>query len=154
MTTKNAILPVKRVYSVNTYSRISTVLRGSERSEWASPWTERASEASGAKRIKAEHCIASQRSEQCERTNIASDWVACTKRVCLWLETPPNSVINNSWKKSLRELISSAEIWYQWNLNHVWLLGINFWIDSWGHDMTVMNYVATFFQWHAWGKKI
>ena len=30
---KNAFVPVKRVYSVNTYSRISTVLRGSEQNE-------------------------------------------------------------------------------------------------------------------------
>ena len=30
---KNVFVPVKRVYSVNTYSRISTVPRGSEGSE-------------------------------------------------------------------------------------------------------------------------
>ena len=30
---KNAFVPVKRVYSVNIYSRISTVSQGSERSE-------------------------------------------------------------------------------------------------------------------------
>ena len=34
----------------HAYSRIATVPRGSERSEWASPWTERASEASVALR--------------------------------------------------------------------------------------------------------
>ena len=44
-----------------------TVPRGSERSEWASPWTERS---------KAERCGASERSERCERTNVASDRVA------------------------------------------------------------------------------
>ena len=33
VTTKNAFVPVKRDNSVNTYSRISTVPRGSERSE-------------------------------------------------------------------------------------------------------------------------
>ena len=51
---KNAFVAVKRDNSVNTYSRISTVPRGSERSEWASPWMERASEASVAKRSAAE----------------------------------------------------------------------------------------------------
>ena len=51
---KNAFVRVKRNNRVNTYSRISTVPRGSERSQWASPWTERASEASGAKRSAAE----------------------------------------------------------------------------------------------------
>ena len=43
---KNAFVTVKRVYSMNTYSRISTVPRGSERSERASLCTERASKAS------------------------------------------------------------------------------------------------------------
>ena len=33
VTTENAFVLVNRVYSVNTYSKISTVLRGSERSE-------------------------------------------------------------------------------------------------------------------------
>ena len=33
VSTKNAFVPVKRDNSVNTYSRISTVPRGSERSE-------------------------------------------------------------------------------------------------------------------------
>ena len=77
---KNAFVPVKRDNSVNTYLRISTVPRGSERSEWASPWTERS---------EAERCGASERSERCERTNVASDRVARSKRDRLWLETPP-----------------------------------------------------------------
>ena len=52
---KNAFVPVKRDHSVNTYSRISTVTRGSEQSEWASSSTERASEASVAKQSASEH---------------------------------------------------------------------------------------------------
>ena len=36
---------IKRVFSVNTYSWISTVPRGSEQSEWVSLWMERASKA-------------------------------------------------------------------------------------------------------------
>ena len=40
--TKNVFVPVKRVYSVNTYSRISTVSRGSEGSEQARELSERA----------------------------------------------------------------------------------------------------------------
>ena len=43
---KNAFVPVKHNNSMNTYSSISTVPRGSEQSEWASPWMERVSEAS------------------------------------------------------------------------------------------------------------
>ena len=78
--------PAKRDYSVSTYLRISTVPRGSEQSEWASPWTERASKASVAKRSKAERCGASER---CEWMNVASDRVARSKRSCLWLETTP-----------------------------------------------------------------
>ena len=45
---KSAFPPVKRVYSVNTYSWISIVPRGSERSEWDSLWMEQVSEVSGA----------------------------------------------------------------------------------------------------------
>ena len=52
MTTKNAFLPIKHVNSMYTYSWISTIPRGSEQSEWASPWTERPSQASLAKRSK------------------------------------------------------------------------------------------------------
>jgi len=51
--TKNAFVPVARDNSVNTYSRISTVPRGSERSE----------------RSEAERCRVS---ELCEQINIAS----------------------------------------------------------------------------------
>ena len=43
LTTQNAFDPIERIYSVNTYSRVSTVSWGSEQSEWASPWTEWAS---------------------------------------------------------------------------------------------------------------
>ena len=43
---KIAFVPVKRVHSVNTYLRISTVSWGSEQSEWVSPWTEQVSKAS------------------------------------------------------------------------------------------------------------
>ena len=52
--TRISIVPLNRDHSVNTDSWISTVPRGSERSEWASPWMERASEASVAKRSAAE----------------------------------------------------------------------------------------------------
>jgi len=62
--TKITFLRVEPDFSMNTDSWISTVPRGSERSEWASPWTER--------------CRASERSERSERferTNVASDRV-------------------------------------------------------------------------------
>ena len=39
-------------------------------------------------RSAAERCGASERSERCERTNVASDRVACSKRDRLGLETP------------------------------------------------------------------
>ena len=67
---KNAFDPVKRDHSVNTYSRISTVPQGSERSEPVNG----ASELS--EHNKVERCGASEWSERCERTNIASDRVA------------------------------------------------------------------------------
>ena len=67
---KNAFVPIERVYSMNTYSRISTVPRGSERSEWASWWTEGASKRS--EQSEAEHCGASEWSERCDQTNVAS----------------------------------------------------------------------------------
>ena len=51
---KNAFIPVERILSMNTFSWISTIPRGSERSEWASPWMERASEVSVAKQSAAE----------------------------------------------------------------------------------------------------
>ena len=86
---KNAFVPVERDNSVNTYSRFSTVPRGSERSEWASPWT---------KHSEAERCEASERSERCEQTNVASDRVAHSKRDCLWLETPPLSTRSQVFK--------------------------------------------------------
>ena len=38
--TRISLVPMKRNHSVNTYSWISNVPRGSERSEWASPWME------------------------------------------------------------------------------------------------------------------
>ena len=53
------------------------VKRASEQNEWS----------------EAERCRASERSERCERTNVASDWVPRSKRNCLWLETPPWSSI-------------------------------------------------------------
>ena len=50
--------------------------RGSERSELASLWMERASEVSKwSEPRKAEHCRASERCERCEQTNTASDRV-------------------------------------------------------------------------------
>ena len=90
VTTANAILPVDRDYSMNTYSWISTVPEGSEQSEWASPWMKQASDASDwSECSKAERCGASERSERCEWTNIVSDRVALSKRDCVWLETRP-----------------------------------------------------------------
>ena len=90
---KNVFVPVKRVHSVNTYSWISTIPQGSERSEWVSPWMEQASEVSGAlqsewaewvrkfvygvskqsQHCEAERCGASERSERCERANERSE---------------------------------------------------------------------------------
>ena len=85
---KNAFVPVKHDNSVNIYSRISTVPRGSERSEWVSPWMERAREWSEqSERSEAELGGVSEKSEWCERTNVASDRVALSKRDCLWIET-------------------------------------------------------------------
>ena len=52
--TKNVFVPVKRDNSVNTYSRISTVPQGSERSEGASPCMEQANEANVAKQSTGE----------------------------------------------------------------------------------------------------
>ena len=40
---------------------------------------------------KAKCCVASERSEWCEQTNLASDRVAGSKRDCLSLESPPQS---------------------------------------------------------------
>ena len=48
----------------------------SEVSERAREWSERA------ERSEAERCGASERSEQCERMNVASDRVALSKRDC------------------------------------------------------------------------
>ena len=50
LTTKNVFVPVKCVYSVYTYSWISTIPWESEQSEWASPWLEWANQASCGKR--------------------------------------------------------------------------------------------------------
>ena len=61
--TKNAFVLVERIYSINTYLWISLSHEGMSE--------------------------VSERSERCEWTNVASDRVACSKRVCLWLETPP-----------------------------------------------------------------
>ena len=61
------------------------VNKGSERSE----------------RSEAERCEASERSGRCERTNVASDRVALSKRDRLRLETPPFfaflSFLNSYW---------------------------------------------------------
>ena len=54
-----------------------------EWAKWVSKPVNGASE-----RSEAERCGGSERSERCERTNVASDRVAYSKRDCLWLETP------------------------------------------------------------------
>ena len=60
---KTAFVPVKRIHSVNTYSRILTVLWGSEGSEWASLWTEQARGA--LRRVRVEWVVwANKHSEQ------------------------------------------------------------------------------------------
>ena len=93
-----------------------TVPRGSKWSEWASLWTERASEASIAKR-----CRASERSERCERTNVASDRVALSKRDCRRLETP-------SLLSTAVNVIHLISLWYihqwDWNCVHSFILPI------------------------------
>ena len=68
----NAIIPVKSVYTMNTYSWISTVPWGSERSEWASPWMEPASVMSVAKQGTVEPV--SRLSGASERTERATKW--------------------------------------------------------------------------------
>ena len=66
--------------------------QGSEQCEWDSLWIGRASEASVAKRSAAEWV--SGVSGASERTNVASDRVALSKRDRLWLETRPKSLID------------------------------------------------------------
>ena len=66
-----AFLPIERDLSVNTYEFQLSHERASEVSERAREWSKRA-----------KRCGASERSEQCERTNVASDRVALTKRDC------------------------------------------------------------------------
>ena len=94
---KNAFLPVIRDHSVSTYWRISTVPWGSEQSEWASLWTERA-----------QRCGASERSERCEETNVASDRVARLKRqLSLTRNTPWVANRNLKWITALTEITTS-----------------------------------------------
>ena len=102
---KNVFEPVKRDYSMNTYSWISTVLGGSGRSEWASPWMDWASEQS--ERIEAERCRVSEQSERCKQTNIVSDQVARSKRDCLWLETHPHCFHSNQPWMEIKNLFKS-----------------------------------------------
>ena len=94
---KNAIVAVKRVYSVNTYLRISTVPRGSEQSEWASLWMERMSKASvQTKHSEAEHCTASERSERCDRVACLKTRLPVTRNTSYMCESaaPNNSRIS------------------------------------------------------------
>ena len=69
---KNAFVPIERVNSMNTYSRISQSHKG------VSKVSERAHECS--ERSEAECCVESEWTERCER---ASDQVACKNRDCL-----------------------------------------------------------------------
>ena len=70
VTTTNTFVSFERDLSMNTDSGTSTVHEGvSEVSERAREWSERA-----------ERCGVSERSERCERTNVASDRVALSKR--------------------------------------------------------------------------
>ena len=70
VTSTNAIIHIRCVFSVNTYSCISIVTRGSRWSERASPWTKQASEASLVKQC----CKKNESSEQCKRANKWSEW--------------------------------------------------------------------------------
>ena len=81
----------KRVFSRETrwqYELIFKIFNCPTR-EWANWVSEPVNGASVAKRSKAERCGASERSERCERTNVASDRVALSKRNRLRLEMPP-----------------------------------------------------------------
>ena len=57
-------------------------------------------------RSEAERCGASERSERCERTNIVSDRVACSKRDCLTRNAPNVAIftIKNQPEKSKNAL--------------------------------------------------
>ena len=68
-----SIVPVKYDNSVNTYSRISTVPRGSEQSDKSKPVNGASEESEWS---NAERCGVRERSELCERMNVASDRVA------------------------------------------------------------------------------
>ena len=65
------------------HSRISTIPRGSERSEWASCELGKAKQ-SAAERVSR---VSSK------RTNIASDQATHSKRDYVWLETPPKNCL-------------------------------------------------------------
>ena len=114
---KNAFVLDERVFSVNTFLWISTVPWGSEQSKWASLWLERAHERSkpvnggskGSERSEVERWRVSEWSEQCERMNIVSDRVACSRRDCLWLETRPEI-----WPFSMCESICHRPLWGRW----------------------------------------
>ena len=51
-------------------------------------------------------CRASERSERCERTNMASDRVAFSKRDCLWLETHPRRWFSRRPKTAISRFIT------------------------------------------------
>ena len=78
VTTTIAFVSFERNLSMNTDSyEFQPSHEGvSEVSERAREWSERA------KQSEAERCGASERSERCERTNVASDRVALSKRDC------------------------------------------------------------------------
>ena len=61
-----------------------------ELAKWVSKPVNGVSEQS--ERSKAKRCRLSEQSERCERTNVASDWVARSKRDCLQLETPSDGL--------------------------------------------------------------
>ena len=70
--TKNALLPVEQVYSVNIFMNFHRSTR-----EWAKCVSEPVNGASKwSECSEAERCGASERNERCKRTNVASDRVA------------------------------------------------------------------------------
>ena len=73
-------------------------------------------------RSTAERCGASERSERCERTNVASDRVACSKRDCLRLETP--SLSGREEQQSCEEKLQILTTGF--SVNETWKTQINF----------------------------
>ena len=100
LTTTKLIVSVKRVYSVNTYSWISTVLWGSERSEWVCPWSwmERAHERiKQAKWVKRSRALRSKWAEYAVPANIHSERLSDPFKTRL--STTKNALSIHFWER-------------------------------------------------------